>query len=541
MSGRQPTSTRERAGQPALFRCAATTGDTAGDSDTSATTSADANLQVVESRVADAHPVEVHSGHDRVGRNARGWRTGYQLAALLVDLGAALCAVVGAFLVRFGYAVSEVRPSRLALLAVVLIAWLAAVGLNRGYEVRILGAGTSEFERLGKAFLELTALTTFTAYATHADPSRGFVLSALPATLVLSAAGRYTLRKIVHGARRRGRAIVNVLAVGGVDEIESFSDNLARNADTGLRVRAACLVSAVTPDAADAARLESRGISLTGDCDSIRDAVIKSGISTVAVVANDIGSEKLRWISWQLEGTDADLVLLPALTEVAGRRLSIEQVGALPLLYVSRPEFTGLRRAVKAGFDRLLALIALILLAPVLILVALAIRVTSRGPALFAQTRVGKDGTTFRMIKFRSMVVDAEALTGQLETLNEVPGGTLFKIRRDPRVTRVGRFLRRFSIDEIPQLINVLTGRMSLVGPRPPLPQEVATYGGDVRRRLLVKPGLTGLWQISGRSDLTWEESVRLDLRYVENWSLTLDALVLLRTFSAVVRGRGAY
>ena len=181
------------------------------------------------------------------------------------------------------------------------------------------------------------------------------------------------------------------------------------------------------------------------------------------------------------------------------------------------------------------------LLLPLLLAIVAAVRLTSSGPALFRQTRIGQDGREFTLLKFRSMYADAEARRAELLSRNERAEGLLFKIKDDPRITPVGRWLRKFSLDELPQLINVLTGRMSLVGPRPPLPEEVALYQDDVRRRLLVKPGLTGLWQISGRSDLDWDESVRLDLRYVENWSFTLDLMILWKTMSTVVRGRGAY
>jgi exopolysaccharide biosynthesis polyprenyl glycosylphosphotransferase len=207
---------------------------------------------------------------------------------------------------------------------------------------------------------------------------------------------------------------------------------------------------------------------------------------------------------------------------------------------VEHPEFDGTKRLAKTVFDRLVAGAALLLLAPPLLAIALLIRLTSEGPALFCQTRVGKGGKEFLVVKFRTMVVDAERLRGALLNSNEFDG-VLFKIRNDPRITRVGGFLRRYSLDELPQLLNVLRGEMSLVGPRPPLPQEVAEYGADVRRRLVVKPGMTGLWQVSGRSDLTWEESVRLDLRYVENWSLILDLQILWKTWSVVTRGEGAY
>jgi exopolysaccharide biosynthesis polyprenyl glycosylphosphotransferase len=226
---------------------------------------------------------------------------------------------------------------------------------------------------------------------------------------------------------------------------------------------------------------------------------------------------------------------------VAWPRLHIQPVAGLPLVHVEESEFTGFRRVLKGAFDRLVTAVALLLLAPVAIGVALAVGFTSRGPVFFRQTRVGKNGQTFRMVKFRSMYVDAEERRAELERLNVNGDGVLFKIRNDPRITRVGRVIRKYSLDELPQLFNVLTGRMSLVGPRPPLPTEVARYGDDMRRRLLVKPGITGLWQISGRNDLSWEQTKQLDLRYVENWSLGSDLLILWKTPSAVAKGSGAY
>ena len=505
-------------------------------------------VESIASPVAEPVLDDVHEQpyNPALSRGSR-WRGAYQGAAVTADLIAAICAMLAAFGLRFGSAASGFEPIPLAILLLFPVAWIAVAALSRAYEVRVLGAGAVEYERLGKAFLLLTAMVTFTAYATHSDLSRGFVLLELPATLVLSAAFRFGLRKVVHSRRRAGQAVIPVLAVGAPDAIAAFSDTLLRNAHNGLRVSAACVVSADSDadahadKAATVTDLDERAIPLCGDVDSIREAVRETGVSTVAVVDNRISADRLRWISWQLEGTDTDLVVLPALTEVAGRRLSIQQVGALPLLYVAEPELHGLRRLVKSCFDRISAALLLILFSPLLVFVGLAVRATSSGPALFLQTRVGRNGKTFRMIKFRSMVDNAEEQLESLQAHNEVEGGTLFKIKADPRVTRIGRVIRRFSIDEIPQLFNVLTGSMSLVGPRPQLPAEVEQYGGDVRRRLLVKPGMTGLWQISGRSQLTWEESVRIDLRYVENWSLSLDLLVLIKTFGAVVRAKGAY
>ncbi len=469
------------------------------------------------------------------------WRGAYQAAAVFTDMSAAILAMFIAFGIRFGTLVGSYEPIPIVLLILFPFAWIAAAGLSRAYEVRVLGAGATEFERLGKAFLQLTAAITFAAYAAHSDLPRGFVLVTLPMTLVLGGVLRYGLRKFVHHRRRAGSALIPVLAVGAPDAVASFSDTLMRNAHNGLRVRAACVIGRECDTDAAVTKLDERAIPLCGNLDSIREAVNATGVTTVAVVDNQITGDRLRWISWQLEGTDTDLVVLPALTEVTGRRLSILQAGELPLLYVAEPEFKGLRRLIKSGFDRLVALMMLVALAPALLVIGLAVRVSSRGPALFFQTRIGKDGKPFRMVKFRSMVDDAEDQLAGLLAFNEVDGGTLFKLKADPRVTRVGRLLRQYSLDELPQLFNVLVGSMSLVGPRPPLPTEVEQYAGNDRRRLLVKPGITGLWQISGRSELSWEESVRIDLRYVENWSLSLDLLVLLKTVGAVVRRKGAY
>jgi exopolysaccharide biosynthesis polyprenyl glycosylphosphotransferase len=273
----------------------------------------------------------------------------------------------------------------------------------------------------------------------------------------------------------------------------------------------------------------------------VAEVVQRMQADTVAVLAcPEMSGEGLRELAWELEKTDTDLCVAPALLDVAGPRTTIRPVAGLPLLHVDHPEFTGARRVIKAAFDRTVAFGALILTAPLFAFVVLAIRTADGGPALFRQTRVGKDGLAFTVYKFRTMVLDAEKRKAQLAEHNE-HDGVLFKIRSDPRITRVGGWLRRWSVDELPQFINVLLGDMSLVGPRPALPDEADRYAEHVRRRLMVKPGMTGLWQVNGRSDLPWEESVRLDLRYVENWSFVLDLQILWKTCSAVLSGSGAY
>jgi exopolysaccharide biosynthesis polyprenyl glycosylphosphotransferase len=249
---------------------------------------------------------------------------------------------------------------------------------------------------------------------------------------------------------------------------------------------------------------------------------------------------RLRNLAWALEKAGTEICVAPALLDVAGPRTTIRPIAGLPLLHMEHPEFSGAKRLIKAAFDKAIAGTALFFLVPLLGLIALAIAFGDRGPVLFRQTRVGKDGTPFVLFKFRTMVVDAELRKAELIARND-SDGVLFKMRKDPRVTRVGGFLRRYSLDELPQLFNVLLGNMSLVGPRPALPDETTKYGDYVRRRLAVKPGITGLWQVNGRSNLPWDEAVRLDVRYVENWSLFLDLQILWKTWSAVTHAHGAY
>ncbi len=488
------------------------------------------------SGVLDGHRAAPATGHAQ-------WFRKYQRALVAIDAVVALLAVGISFLIRFGTVIdSPDARFYLVLGAIAPLSWVLLVAINRAYEDRFVGVGASEFQLIFQSFLQLTALVAFTSFVTHADLARGFVLTALPLALVLDLAGRYGARKWLHRQRAAGRALTSVLVIGDGAGIESFTSLVRRDMYAGMRVVGACVPDELALDPKTLDTLDTLEVPLLGDVDSVRSAVMLSQADTVAVVSSGaVGPEKLRWISWQLEGSATDLVVSPGLMEVAGPRLHIRPVAGLPLLHVEEPEFTGFRRILKSVFDRSLALTALVLLAPVYVGIAVAVRLTSSGPALFRQIRVGRDGTTFEMLKFRSMYLNADERIGELAAQNVHGDEILFKMRNDPRVTPVGRFLRKFSLDELPQLINVLTGTMSLVGPRPPLPREVARYEDHVHRRLLVKPGLTGLWQVSGRSDLSWEDSVRLDLRYVENWSLAQDLMILWKTARAVIAGAGAY
>nr|WP_174876264.1 sugar transferase [Acrocarpospora corrugata] len=440
----------------------------------------------------------------------------------------AFLAGAAAVVLRFGEVTPYVEPYVL-LSGTLPLLWVMVMGLNRVYEPRLIGVGSEEFRRIAQSGIAVIAAVAIAAYVTKTDLARGYVVLALPLMTILTLLGRYGLRRGLHRRRSRGQCMRRVVAVGHPEAVADLVRLFRRERYHGMDIVAACLPKE-GPDV---------GVPVLGDFSDVPLVVNLINADTVAVLAcPEFDGVALRRLAWRLERSLTDLVVAPALMEVAGPRTTIRPVAGLPLLHVEHPELAGVRRLIKNGFDRLVAGIALVVLAPLLVTLVIAVKVTSSGPALFRQTRIGRDGREFTILKFRTMAQDAEHRKIQLVSDAD---GVLFKIRGDPRITRLGARLRRHSLDELPQLINVVKGHMSLVGPRPPLPEEVARYGDDVRRRLLVRPGMTGLWQVNGRSDLSWEESVRLDLRYVENWSLMLDLQILWKTWSAVARGAGAY
>jgi exopolysaccharide biosynthesis polyprenyl glycosylphosphotransferase len=406
--------------------------------------------------------------------------------------------------------------------------WFVSLAAARGYEGRFLGVGSEEFRRVGNAAARFTALVAVTVYLFKWDVARGLVVVALPAATFFTLLFRYLARQVLHHLRQDGAASHRVLVVGDGPARDVLVQRLRSAPWSGLHVVGACRPLTADPHG-------------SASIDHVRSLAQELGADTIAVAHSpQISPNALRRLAWSLEGGGLNLLLAPALTDVAGPRVNIRPVSGLPLLQVAEPEFAGAKRVAKHGIDLVASTLAIILGCPLFVAVAAAVRLSSRGPVLFRQVRIGRHGRHFVMYKFRSMYVDAEAQLAELRPLNDHGDGILFKMHDDPRITRVGRFLRRYSLDELPQLFNVMRGEMSLVGPRPPLPSEVARYERDVRRRLLVRPGLTGLWQVSGRSDLDWDETVRLDLYYVENWSVALDAEILWKTASAVLRGSGA-
>ena len=431
--------------------------------------------------------------------------------------------------------VANIRPTSYLVLGPALaLAWVLFLLIIRTYDGRILGVGGDEYRRVVRASMYFWGLVAVVCYMNRFQFSRlAFGLSFMIGTALLLL-GRWAARKVLHQARRRSsRWSHRVLVVGGREEVEDLVAELEREPYAGLKVVGACMPPG---DAVAGA-----SVPVVGSLTSVPEAVTRLGVDTVAVTASrGLTSGVLKRLGWDLEGAGVDLVVAPALTDVAGPRVHVRPVSGLQLLYVEQPEFTGPTRVVKEAFDRITAAVALIAISPVLVLIAAAIRLTSQGPVIFRQVRVGREGAMFTVYKFRTMVCNAEEMLPDVADVNH-GNGLLFKRHDDPRVTAVGRFLRRFSLDELPQLVNVLLGDMSMVGPRPALQSETEQYGRATSRRLLVKPGITGLWQVSGRSDLSWEDSVRLDLYYVENWSFAGDIQILWKTLHAVVSRRGAY
>ncbi|MFH8791080.1 sugar transferase [Streptomyces sp. NPDC017941] len=413
---------------------------------------------------------------------------------------------------------------------------LGALAVSRSWAPAVLGQGAEEFRRLGRSLFMAAVVLALGGIALTSRNIKLWIFVAIPAIAIVTMTARYLLRLRLHKHRKEGRCLRPVLAAGSPATVSDLITRARKFPHLGWRVDAVCTTDG---SGLDGDRLD--GVPVVGRLTDVAVHVRRDGYRVVAVTPDPHWSpDRLQRLAWNLEGCDTEMVVAPVLMEVAGPRLHVDAVLGIPLLRVSMPTFTGGRRAVKGIVDRAGAALLLVLFAPLMVLVGLLVLVDSRGGAFYRQRRVGKDGHEFTIYKFRTMVTGAHAVRAELADRDE-GAGLLFKVRRDPRVTRVGAVLRRYSLDELPQLFNVLTGSMSLVGPRPPLPEESAAYGPDIRRRLLVKPGLTGLWQISGRSDLPWEEAVRLDLRYVEDWSLALDTVILWKTLRAVIHGQGAY
>ncbi|MFE0511649.1 sugar transferase [Streptomyces sp. NPDC058964] len=458
----------------------------------------------------------------------RRWEQRYRIVLLVTD---ALAAAVAAFLVHAAY-------GRWAVALVLPPTWILAMLAHRSYDRSALGLGTEEYRRVLRGAVALPALAVGAYYLFTQDSGllHDMTMAALSLP-VIALPVRYALRRRLHRRWARGRDRSATLLIGPSHGIMELVTVLRRGGVQELQTAGVCL-----SDPENAARIRKLGLPFLGGVGDMDVVVRALGISTVVVLpAPEYDASVLRRMSWTAAVQDVDFLLAPVLADVSASRLAVRPTNGVPLVRIHAPNLSRISRVPKELLDRSLAAGLLAFLALPMLLIALLVRLDSSGPALFRQQRVGRYGDHFTMLKFRTMRQDSEALRAELAHLNQNSDGLLFKVKGDPRITRVGSFLRRSSLDELPQLINVVRGHMSLVGPRPPLPEEVEEYTPEIKRRLLVKPGLTGLWQVSGRSDLPWGEAVRLDLGYVDNWSMGLDVSILLRTGSAVVKGTGAY
>lgn len=417
-----------------------------------------------------------------------------------------------------------------------LVGWMWALRLMRTRDRRLIGAGPDEYSRVALATWWTFAVLGLVSFVFKLNLARSYVAIALPVGLVLLLVGRFVWRRALLRMRLRGELQAAVLVVGHRHRAEDLIRNLQEHVDIGYRPVAVC-----APGAEYSRGDDVLGVPIVGDFSQVPALIEELGVDSVAVSGYDtVTADFVRRLGWSLEPTRTDLLLSSPLAEIAGPRIMTAPVPGARLVHVDAPRFSGPKYFVKSLVDTVAAAVLLAVSAPLMLGVAIAIKATSPGPVLYRQKRVGKDGRPFVMYKFRSMDTGADT---RLDELAERSDGNalLFKMRDDPRVTRVGRWMRRLSVDEMPQLLNVLRGEMSLVGPRPPLESEVAKYDDAISRRLLVKPGMTGLWQVSGRSDLSLAESIRYDLYYVENWSIVGDLMILWRTIRAVVTGAGAY
>jgi exopolysaccharide biosynthesis polyprenyl glycosylphosphotransferase len=474
-----------------------------------------------------------------VRAHATDWVKRLQLMVTLTDAVVVVFAAVSTHTLWFGFRrvfVSTALPGDfgidyLTFSVGLVLAWMLVLAVGGTRDSRILGTDSTEYRRIVNTTLALFGSIAVIAAMTQTDIGRGYLVTAFPLGLTLLLLSRWLWRRWLHARRRRGELSFRVLLIGNAVAVRELIQSLAVRTDAGYRV-----IAAVLTDTAGVSDLAGVPVYATADDYTL----VATRPDTVIVVGSDASSSRINELSWRLD-PGQQLVVAPQLVGVAGSRIHTRPVSGLPLIHVETPSYDGPKRFAKRAFDLVFALGLLIVLAPVFVAVAVVIKVTSRGPVFYGQERIGLSGEPFTMLKFRSMVTDADAHLAELLAAQGTGDAPLFKVKDDPRVTRAGRVLRRYSIDELPQLLNVFKGDMSLVGPRPQRDGEVRLYDSKAGRRLVVKPGMSGLWQVSGRSNLSWEDAIRLDLYYVENWSITNDIIILLRTARAVVGADGAY
>ena len=474
----------------------------------------------------------------------RGTRRGDHLvtaALVIADIVVLILACLAAYAVRQNLQFLEGAPGLSDAIVrssvVIGVGWMLAILLFGGNNARLIASGAEIYRNVITASLGAVGIVGAVLFLADIPLSRSFFVALFIVGPLLLLLVRFVARRCVNIARARGHLRAQVLVVGSAGHVRGIARTLLRETWLGYDV-----VGAVTPPYEKATAGEA-GVPVLGDESSLLTVVRDRQPDVVLFTAGSSASaEEFRRVAWDLEGQDVDVIVVPGVSEISSDRIRMRPVAGLPLVHMDLPRARKALKWTKRLFDIAASATLLLLLAPVLVIVALGVKLSDGGGVVFRQQRIGRTGEPFEFLKFRSMVVDAEARRAELEKLARDRGNdVLFKMSDDPRITRIGRVLRRYSLDELPQLWNVLRGDMSLVGPRPALPQEVTGYDIDAQRRLAVRPGITGLWQVSGRSDLSWEDTVRLDLFYVDNWSFTQDLLILVRTARAVLASRGAY
>lgn len=489
-----------------------------------------------------APPARADTGQDGAphSRHPTHWRRAYAARLWLCDLFVLVWVAYGTQVLWFGFGdalVSTREDARFPEVsywlfsAALVVLWMWALSLADSRDYRVIGTGTTEYVRVARASLALFGAIAVIAFLARIDIARGYLLIALPLGILTLVLERWMWRQWLLAHRVMGEYSARVLLVGSAESVAQIAQEFQRSWNAGYVVVGACIPSGRVADTIPGTR-----IPVMGNVDNIDRALAATGADTVTVTStDDLPPSKVKQISWALEPGRQHLVLAPSITDIAGPRLHTRPVAGLPLVHVETPKFSRGQRFVKRSFDIVAATLLILVASPVLLAVATGVKSTSPGPLLFRQERIGLRGIPFQMLKFRSMRVGADT---ELKALLEAQGTSerpLFKVKDDPRITSIGRFIRKYSLDELPQLFNVLGGSMSLVGPRPQVAAEVALYTDAARRRLLARPGITGLWQVSGRSSLDWDQTVRLDLYYVENWSLLGDIAILAKTVKTVV------
>ena len=482
-----------------------------------------------------------------IEHSARDWRIVYAARLATTDLLVLIGVVFSVQVFRFGFDAEDVsfrgNESKLdvdySLVSVsIIVGWMMLLHIYGTRESRVLGTGPDEYKLVASASVRLFGIVAIAAYLMHIDVARGYILVAFPLGIAMLIFSRWMWRQWLCVQRMAGRFVSRVILVGSRASVQHLAKELGRQPTSGYLVVGACI------HGDRAGKLWNTEIPVFGDIDDLQLEMAAVSADTVIITNNShLPPERIREISWSLEPGQQHLVVSPSMTDIGGPRIHTRPVVGLPLIHIETPRYDGRKLFTKRALDILGSSLLILVLSPVLVVIAALIRLSaSSGSVLFRQERVGVNGSHFRMLKFRSMVMNAEDLLEPLQQEMRSEGNAvMFKMKDDPRITPFGKFLRRFSLDELPQLFNVLGGSMSLVGPRPSLESEVCDYETHVHRRFLVKPGITGLWQVSGRSTLSWEDTVRLDLYYVENWSIAGDAVILWRTVRAVLARDGAF